>query len=56
MLKAIRRTFSLKLGQRIFVCLSNEQLPPQLRKRVKPLVLAGMACWIDRLQASRKAA
>lgn len=56
MLKAIRKTFSMRLGQRVFVCLHNEQLPPALRERVRPIVVGVIACWVDRLQASRKPA
>jgi len=56
MLKAIRKTFSMKLGNRVFVCLHNKQLPPDLRKQVRPFVFGFFACWIDRLQARRGAA
>ena len=56
MLKSIQRTFSMKFGSRIFVCLRNEQLPPALRKRVRPFVLGSLACWVDRLAAQRKTA
>jgi len=56
MLKAIKKTFSMKLGNRVFVCLHNKQLPPDLRKQVRPFVFGFFACWIDRLQARRGAA
>jgi hypothetical protein len=56
MLKAIRKTFSMKLGSRVFVCLHNDQLPPALRKQVRPFVFGFVACWVDRLQAGQKAA
>lgn len=51
MLKAVPKTFSLKLGSRLFVCLRNKELPPELRQRVRPIVLGMMACWMDRLPA-----
>ena len=56
MLKAIRKTFSMKFGSRVFVCLHNDSLPPALRKQVRPFVFGFVACWIDRLQARREAA
>lgn len=56
MLKSIRRTFSMRLGNRVFVCLRNEQLPPGLRKRVRPLVVGALACWVDRLTTQHEAA
>jgi hypothetical protein len=56
MLRGIRRTFSMKLGQRLFVCLSNQQLPPELRKRIRPVVLAGVACWMDRITSKNRTA
>jgi len=56
MLKAIRNTYSVKLGSRLFVCLNNKQLTPALRERVRPFVFWCFACWVDRLQASRKPA
>jgi hypothetical protein len=51
MLKAIKKTYSMRFGRRVFVCLHNDNLPPALRKRVRPLVFGFVACWIDRLQA-----
>ena len=56
MLKAIKKTYSMKFGRRVFVCLHNDQLPPALRKRVRPFVFGFVACWIDRLQARQGAA
>lgn len=55
MLKAVRKTFSVKLGRRVFVCLRNDELPPALREKVRPLVVGFLACWIDRV-SSRNAA
>lgn len=56
MLKAVNKTFSMKFGKRIFVCLHNDQLPPALRERVRPWVIGSLACWIDRLQPGSEAA
>lgn len=56
MLKAVRNSFSLKLGSRIFVCLNNRQMPPQLRAKVKPLVVGVFACWADRIKRSQNPA
>lgn len=56
MLKAVKRTYSMKVGKRVFVCLHNKNLPPALRERVRPFVFGFLACWFDRLQNSRKAA
>ena len=55
MLKSIRRTFSMRFGSRVFVCLRNEQLPPSLRKQVRPFVFGALACWVDRLTAPNEA-
>ena len=54
MLKAIKRTFSMKLGSRIFVCLRNEQLPPKLRQHVRPYVVGPLACWFDRMDSQQE--
>ena len=56
MLKSIHRTFSMRFGSRVFVCLRNEQLPPALRKRVRPFVLGALACWVDRLGSAQEKA
>ena len=56
MLKAIRKTFSMRFGNRVFVCLRNEQLPPKLRQQVRPYVVGSLACWFDRLQPGRESA
>lgn len=55
MLKAIRKTFSLKIRDRLLVCLPNKNMPAALRTRVQPRVFLCYACWVDRL-ASDKAA
>lgn len=49
MLKSIRKTFSMRVGSRLFVCLRNDSLPPSLRERIRPLVVGKVACWVDRL-------
>jgi hypothetical protein len=56
MLKAVHKTFSVKLGRRVFVCLRNDELPPGLRKKVRPLVVGTLACWVDRLHPDSKPA
>jgi len=55
MLKAIRRTFSLRFRDRVVVCLPNRQMPEALRKRVRPRVLFCMACWVDRIETEKPA-
>ena len=55
MLKAIRRTFSLRFRDRVMVCLPNRQMPDALRKRVRPRVLFCMACWVDRIGQEKTA-
>ncbi len=55
MLKAIRRTFSLRFRNRVMVCLPNRQMPEALRKRVRPRVLFCMACWVDRIETGKPA-
>lgn len=54
MLKSIQRAFSIRFGNRVFVCLRNEQLPPGLRKRLRPLVVGTLACWVDRLSTQHE--
>ncbi len=55
MLRSIRRTFSLKFRNRIFVCLHNDRLPSALRKRVQPWVFCCFACWIDHISPEKPA-
>ena len=51
MLKAVRRSFSMKLGNRVFVCLDDRQMPPALKAQVKPFVFCGFAFWTDQLNS-----
>jgi len=46
----------MKLGNRVFVCLRNEQLPPKLRKHVRPYIVGPLACWFDRTEPHQKTA
>lgn len=39
----------LKLGSRICVCLRSRNLQPELRQRVRPLVIGSLACWLDKV-------
>lgn len=55
MLKAIRKTFSLRIRNRIMVCLPNRQMPDALRERVRPKVFLCMACWMDRIVPDKAA-
>lgn len=48
-LKAIKKTFSLKFRDRLLVCLPNSRMPQALRKRVQPRIFCCFACWVDRL-------
>lgn len=55
MLKAIRKTFSLKFRGRLFVCLRNDRMPAALRKRVHPRVFCCFACWVDHMTPDKAA-
>ncbi|HOP16975.1 MAG: hypothetical protein KDI22_01165 [Gammaproteobacteria bacterium] len=46
-------SFLARLGRWVCVCLPDHTLDDNLRARIKPLVIAGMACWCDKSQASK---
>ena len=53
MLKSIRRTFSLKFRNHLFVCLHKDRMPAALRERVQPRVFLCFACWVDNLSPDK---
>lgn len=49
MLKSLGEVaFWLRLGPRVCVCMRRGRMDDGLAARIRPLVFAGFACWIDR--------
>ncbi len=46
-----RASVMLRLGKRVCVCLPNSRLSAGLRAKIRPLVVAGLACWCDKAPA-----